>query len=324
MILDYPLRFEPIFRRYIWGGRRLATILGKPLPPGDDFAESWEIVDHRADQSVVVAGAFAGWSLGDLVRQHGESLLGRHAPLDQFPLLFKFLDAHRNLSVQVHPNDQQAARLTPPDRGKTEAWVVIHAEPDSRIYAGLQPDVDRAVLLQHLHQGTTPAALHPFQPSIGDTLLIPAGTVHALGQGLIVAEIQQASDTTFRLFDWNRAGPDGRPRPLHVDEGLRVIDFERGPVEPINPRPGPHTHVQKLVTCDKFIMDRWTVSEPQLLGDDASCHLVAAIAGAINVDRDPMGQPLSLGETMLLPAGAGPVEVSPSGGPAILLDIYLG
>ena len=129
MNANYPLRFQPVLRRYLWGGRRLETVLGKPLPPGDDYAESWELVDHGADQSVVTAGPLVGSSLGDLVRELGSAVLGRHAPQPQFPLLFKFLDAQKNLSVQVHPNDQQAARLTPPDRGKTEAWIVMHAEP---------------------------------------------------------------------------------------------------------------------------------------------------------------------------------------------------
>ena len=142
----YPLRFQPIFRRYVWGGRRLESVLGKPLGEGGDYAESWEIVDHGDDQSVVTAGAFAGTTLNELVTTHGQELLGMHDPQARFPLLFKLLDAHRALSVQVHPDDTRAAKLDPPDLGKTEAWVVLHADPGSLIYAGLKRGFDREAL----------------------------------------------------------------------------------------------------------------------------------------------------------------------------------
>ncbi len=146
-------------------------------------------------------------------------LLGRHHPQSRFPLLVKFLDAALPLSVQVHPNDEQAARLNPPDLGKTEAWYILSADPGSTIYAGLRPGVDRQQLADAIGQGTCEKLLHHFQPKAGDCLFIPAGTVHALGAGLLVAEVQQSSDTTFRLYDWNRVGPDGKPRPLHVEQG---------------------------------------------------------------------------------------------------------
>jgi mannose-6-phosphate isomerase len=215
--LDHLLRFQPIFRRYLWGGRRLGTMLGKPIGPGDDYAESWEIVDHGVDQSVVRAGPLAGAALGQLVREQGAALLGRHAPQRGFPLLMKLLDCNRTLSVQVHPNDEQGARLTPPDRGKTEAWVVLAADEGSVIYAGLKSGVTRDDLAASLEHGTCAELLHAFAPRVGDCVFIPAGTVHALGAGLVIAEIQQASDTTFRLFDWNRVDAEGKPRPLHIE-----------------------------------------------------------------------------------------------------------
>ncbi len=142
----YPLRFEPVFRRYVWGGRRLGKILGKPIGPGNDYAESWEVVDHGEDQSRVAAGPLAGMTLNELTHIYGKQLLGRHYPQPRFPLLFKFLDCEKTLSVQVHPNDVQAAKLDPPDVGKTEAWVVLAAEPGSVIYAGLKRGFDRAAL----------------------------------------------------------------------------------------------------------------------------------------------------------------------------------
>ena len=192
----------------------MQTVLGKPIGPGDDYAESWEVADHGADQSIVDFGPLAGTTLGELVLGRGDELVGPKGtvpyPQARFPLLVKFLDAKQVLSVQVHPNDEQAAKQTPPDLGKTEAWVMLATEPGSKIYAGLRPGVDRAQLEAAIRDGTCERLLHSFEPKPGDCVFIPAGTVHAIGQGLLVAEIQQSSDTTFRLFDWNRTGADGR------------------------------------------------------------------------------------------------------------------
>jgi len=238
----YPFRFQPLLRRYLWGGRKLGTVLGKPIGPEDDYAESWEVVDHGPDQSVVLFGPLAGVSLGELVRRCGRELLGRHHPQPRFPLLLKFLDAHRTLSVQVHPNDQQAARLDPPELGKSEAWVVLEAEPEGVIYAGLKPGVDRQMLAEAVREGRCETLLHLIRPQAGDCVL--------------VAEIQQASDTTFRLFDWNRLGPDGKPRPLHVEQALEVIDFERGPVQPQRPKPAELPGRERLVECERALEAR--------------------------------------------------------------------
>lgn len=318
----YPLRFEPIFRRYIWGGRRLKTELNKPIGPEDDYAESWEVVDHGEDQSIVAAGPAKGTSLGELVRERGEALFGRHHPQDRFPLLLKFLDARRTLSLQVHPNDQQAARLDPPDYGKTECWLVLAAEPGSLIHAGLKPGVDRDSLAAAIREGTCADQLHRFEPRPGSCLFIPAGTVHALGEGLLVAELQQSSDTTFRLFDWNRVGADGKPRPLHVEQGLAVIDFERGPVEPQSPQPTDRPGTERLVECEKFILDRLAIEQPTTVGGDNRCHILTVIDGVVEVAGDPMEEPLRRGQTMLVPAAASAVELTP-GGPSVLLDGFL-
>jgi mannose-6-phosphate isomerase len=297
-------------------------VLGKVLPPGDDYAESWELADHGSDQSVVSGGALQGKTLRELVRLGGPSLLGRHAPQDQFPLLFKFLDAQRNLSLQVHPDDEQAARLEPPDRGKTEAWIVLHADAGSRIYAGLKPGVDRITLEQAVRAGTAEQCVHRVVPHVGDCLLIPAGTVHAIGAGVVVAEIQQSSDTTFRLYDWNRLGPDGQPRTLHVQESLGVIDFHAGPVEPCRPQVTERDHVERLVACDKFVVDRWRLERPQVLDGDQRCHLLVVLEGAICLPHDAVQEPLTGGQTALLPAAMGGTPLLPQHA-ATLLDIYL-
>ncbi len=235
----------------------------------------------------------------------------------------KFLDASQVLSVQVHPNDEQAARQTPPDLGKTEAWIILAAESGSKVYAGLRPGVDRRQLAAAITEGTCEQLLHSFQPRPGDCVFIPAGTVHALGDGLLVAEVQQSSDTTFRLFDWNRAGPDKRPRPLHVEQGLAVTDFQRGPIDPQKPQPTDRPWVSRLVECDKFTIDRWDSAEGRTIGGDQRFHIVCVLEGAVHIAGDPHKEALSKGCTALVPACLGGVVLEPQGR-TVLLDAYAG
>ncbi|MEY4178545.1 MAG: putative mannose-6-phosphate isomerase YvyI [Planctomycetota bacterium] len=307
----YPLRFAPLFRRYLWGGRRLETVLGKTLPPGEDYAESWEIVDRDGDQSRVVAGTLAGATLGELIERFPQELLGSSymaahearggSARPRFPLLLKFLDAQRDLSVQVHPDDVRAARLDPPDLGKTEAWVILQANPGACLYAGLKRGFDRAALEREVRRGTTPLCLQRFEPKAGDCFFIPAGTVHALGAGLLVAEIQQSSDTTYRLFDWNRVGADGRPRPLHLEAAMDAIDYTAPPLAACRPKPLGEG-AERLVDCDQFVLERWPVNGKVAWGGDGRCRIVTVVDGAIAVAGDPDSRPLGRGESMLLPA----------------------
>jgi mannose-6-phosphate isomerase len=321
-MLDQPLRFVPVLKEYLWGGRRLGTALGKPIGSGDHYAESWEIVDHGADQSVVAEGPLAGKTLHELVNQYGEALFGRHHPRSQFPLLFKLLDAQQTLSVQVHPNDEQGALLTPPDLGKTEAWVVLAAEAGAKIYAGLRPGVDRQTLERHLASGTCDRCLHQFEPDPGDCVFLQAGTVHALGAGLLIAEIQQSSNTTYRLFDWNRVDKDGKPRQLHITESLDTIDYSRGPVGPQQPRVTDRPHVQRLVECDKFVLNRWRINSPTPNDSGNRFHILAAIGGSASVSAAGQSVPLTRGSSILIPAACRQFAISPDG-PAVLLDMYL-
>ena len=175
MTADYPLRFEPLFRRYLWGGRRLGEVLGKPIGEGEDYAESWELVDHGEDQSVVAAGPLTGTTLHQLVTEHDQEVMGQqklqeHGGQKRFPLLMKFLDANRILSVQVHPDDAMGATLDPPDLGKTEAWVILAAEPGSVIYAGLKPGVTREDLAAAVEKGETQNCLHEVKPQAGECI----------------------------------------------------------------------------------------------------------------------------------------------------------
>jgi mannose-6-phosphate isomerase len=300
----YPLTFEPVLKRYLWGGRRLETLLNKRLGEGSDYAESWEIADHDHGQSVVANGPLTGTTLHELVATRGPELLGRHAPQSRFPLLFKFLDCQRDLSVQVHPNDAAAAKLTPPDLGKTEAWMILDAQPGSRIYAGLKHGCDRTALEAAVQRGETARCLHSIDARPGQCLFIPAGVVHALGAGLLVAEIQQASDTTYRLYDWGRVGPDGLPRVLHVDEALAAIDYSAGEVEPQQPQVTQRPGIECLVSCDKFVLERWTLNHAEHLNLNGGFGIVSVLAGKLNVDPDISDLDLTLarGQTALLPA----------------------
>ena len=312
-----PLVLGPIYRRYLWGGRRFATAFGRDLPAGEDFAESWELVDRSQDQSLVAAGPLAGTPLGELVRTRGRELFGRSAGGREFPLLFKFLDAHRVLSVQVHPDDARAARLDPPDRGKTEAWYVVAAEPGSLIYAGLREGVDQSTLAAAIRAGTCAEVLHAFEPVAGDCVFIPAGTVHAIGAGLLVAEIQQSSDVTYRLFDWNRTGPDGQPRPLHVEAGVEAVS-RFGPVLPTRGQPTADPAVRRLVDGEFFILDEVCPGDSWLADSEGRCQFLAVLTGGIHLPARWSQPALGPGGCLLLPASAGAQELTADPGTRLL------
>lgn len=322
--LDYPLRLRPVLQDYLWGGRRLAEMFGKPVANGGACAESWEVVDHPDGQSVVENGPLAGRTLGELVREAPDELFGGVDHTDRFPLLFKLLDAQRTLSVQVHPNDSQAAKQSPPDLGKTEAWLVLAAEPGGMIYAGLKEGVGRDELAAAVKAGECERCLHAFEPAVGDCVFIPAGTVHALGEGLVIAEIQQASNTTFRLFDWNRVDKDGQPRPLHVEESLAVADYQSGPVAPQTPQPLDGGW-ERLVECDKFVFDRCRPEalRPNALPLASGPQIVCLVAGAGHLKGQGYDEPMTAGQTLLLPAACPPGEFAPEEEGSVLLSMRL-
>ncbi len=308
----YPLRFRPILRQYLWGSRRLES-LGKQLGPGNNYAESWEIVDHGADQSVVLAGPLAGMTLGQLVIAHGAELLGRDQGYRSFPLLFKFLDANDRLSIQVHPDDARAGLLDPPDLGKMEAWVILDREPRSYLYAGLRRGTTSEILANEIKLHTVELSCHRTEPDVGDCYFLPPGVVHAIGPGLLVAEIQQASDTTYRLYDYDRVGPDGKPRTLHVEQALACIDYGYGPVQAQQPRATEISGVECLVECEKFVLNRGRSRGPLKIGGDEQFHILAVIDGELRIAGDPMNASLIAGDVALLPASIGAVEISPRG-----------
>ncbi len=220
------LHFAPIYQTRVWGGRRLAHVLGRALPDDQPYGEAWELVDRQREQSVVAAGPHAGTTLHTLWTHHRIEVFGAayaDVASPRFPLLIKILDCVDDLSIQVHPPASVAPRLG--GEPKTEMWYVAHADRGASIYAGLRPGVTRAGFEQSLADGTVAAQVHRVEAHEGDSLFVPSGRLHALGAGLVIYEIQQNSDTTFRVFDWNRLGLDGHPRELHVEASLASIDF---------------------------------------------------------------------------------------------------
>lgn len=298
---EQPIRFEPIFRSYIWGGDRLASQLGKKPPGSGIWAESWEIVDHREGESVVSEGPLAGWTLRQLIESFPLEILGKDAPSERFPLLLKYLDCERVLSVQVHPNDEYGEKMAQPDRGKTEAWYVIEAVPGAKLYAGLKPGVDRQSLEKAVAEERTEDCLHVLYPNPGDCVYIPAGTLHALGEGLLVAEIQQASDCTFRLYDWNRVDKDGKPRQLHIEQALEVTDFESGPIQAVEKTKPLPNQARRLVECDKFVLDEYDRAGGYEIQSN-QWAIVTVPKGSASIRSQQETFEMSRGQSLLVPA----------------------
>jgi mannose-6-phosphate isomerase len=230
----YPMLFTPVLKDYVWGGRNLATKLGRALPAEGVVAESWEIAGHEDGTSTVENGPYAGWLLTQVHAELGLDLLGANNAWAQergkFPLLVKLLDAHTSLSVQVHPDDAFALAHEGNELGKTEMWVVLHAEPGAELIVGVTAGATPDAFRRAIEENRLEPYLHRVPVQAGDHVCVPAGTLHAIMGGLLIAEVQQNSNTTYRVYDWGRVGADGKARPLHVDKALQVIDFDR--VEP--------------------------------------------------------------------------------------------
>ena len=301
-----PLVFDPILKRIRWGGRRLGSRLDKKIGPGTDYAESWEVVDHGADQSRVTMGPWKGRTLHDLVCTESAALLGTHAGIPQFPLLVKFLDAQDRLSVQVHPNDAQATTYVVGERGKTEAWIIMEADPGSLVFAGLKPGISRNHLEESVRTGHVEECLHQLPVQTGDCIFIPAGTVHAIGEGVLLAEVQQSSDITFRLHDWNRMGPDGKPRPLHIQESLDCTDFARGPISiaaATNVTTVAGITRERLAQCPYFTLERIAGEAEFTLKPEPRCRIWIVTAGGISwKSADGQHNSALRGSTLLWPA----------------------
>ena len=321
----YPLRFEPIYQYRLWGGRRLAYLLAAPLPGDGPIGEAW-VLSARADHASRVAdGPLEGRTLGELLELYPEQMLGRLAGrYPRFPLLLKFLDVHELLSLQVHPADDRKDLLPAGETGKTEAWVVLEAGAKARIYAGLKPGTTADDLRRAVASGVVADNVASFVPKQGDGVLVPAGTVHSLGD-VVVFEIQENSDVTFRLDDWGHVDPrTGRPRALQVDQALSAIDVSQGAVKPVSPVLGETTPVERelLFDCDYFRLWRLCGQSPFAVGAAGAPRVLVCLEGTGRVEHGGETYAAGKGDVLLLPAAVGVCAFRPSG-PVTLLEVAL-
>ncbi len=321
----YPLQFEPIYQYRLWGGRRLAGLLSAPLPADGPIGEAWLLSDRDDHPSLVANGPLKGQTLGNVLKQWPQPMLGKLAGhFRRFPLLLKFLDVCKSLSVQVHPSDGQTSYIPPGESGKTEAWVVLAAGPKSRIYAGLKPSSTADGLRRAIANRTLAENLACFTPKPGDGVLVPAGTVHALND-VVVFEVQENSDVTFRLYDWDHVDPKtGQLRPLQVDQALACIDFAQGAKGPVVPVVQQVMQVERelLFCCEHFGLSRIRGERQFLVGAAETPRVLVCIAGHGQMEHAGANYGVSKGDVFLLPAVVGACLCRPRGMMTVL-DISL-
>ena len=321
-----PLLFRPVYKEYLWGGTRLLARFGRDEAPRP-CAESWEVSAHPDGPSVVEGGPFAGRSLADLCAEYGEALLGRNVEGAKFPVLAKIIDARDRLSLQVHPNDENAARTH--GEPKTEMWYFLEAPEGAVVCAGLKKGVGPRVFADAAKQGTLPSLLNAVPAVAGKALFIPGGLVHAICEGCLVFEVQQSSNTTYRVFDWGRVGADGKPRELHIAQAMDSIDWRLGAMELSTPFPmpaaAPGNVRERIVRSEFFTMERWTLRVPEpMVADGASFRILFAPGGALEIRSAALAEPFAVpaGRSALVPASFGEYTLAGAGGaPAVALAV---
>jgi mannose-6-phosphate isomerase len=318
----YPLRFAPIYEYRLWGGRRFANLLSAPLPGDGPIGEAWILSDRDDHMSHVADGPLNGRTIGELLEQFPEELMGKLAHrFPRFPLLLKFLDAREMLSVQVHPTAANADLLPAGETAKTEAWVVLEAGAKSHIYAGLKPGTTADDLRRVLTNGTVADHLVGITPRPGDGVFIPAGTVHALGGDVVVFEVQQNSDVTFRLYDWGHVeAKTHKPRELEVDQALACIDFADGTgglKAPVVEARAPMER-ERLFQCEYFWLWRLRGQSPFNVGAAGMPRVLVCIEGAGQVEHGGATYAVGKGDVVLLPAVVGACPFRPRGAVTLL------
>ena len=307
----YPLKFAPVYQERVWGGTQMADVLKRELPPHTaPIGEAWELCDRDDVNSKVINGDLAGFSLSELVRYYGRNLLGSKArQTERFPLLMKLIDAGEKLSLQVHPDDNACQLLGNGAESKTEMWYILSALPGANILAGLGNQYSKNHLIDLLRAGSAEGLLHDYPSRPGDAYYIPAGTLHAIGAGNLILEIQQNSDTTYRISDWGRKGSDGKPRELHIEQGIQSINF----VNRNSPRIAAavdqvawNRKVNVVSNCPYFNVAELRMTEPW--NDDTrkeSFHYITAVNAPVRVGREDKFADIRPGESVLLPAAFG-------------------
>jgi mannose-6-phosphate isomerase len=295
-----PITFKPLYMERVWGGRELERVYGRTLPdPSKPFGEAWEIVDREGEQSIVDEGPHHGSTLHDLWTHHREEIFGEgfhHHP--RFPILIKILDARDDLSIQVHPPVHLAESLG--GEPKTEMWFIADCEPGAKLYVGMKSGITREAFEKSITDGTVADCVHAITPAPGDSIFIPSGRLHAIGAGFLIHEIQQNSDTTYRVFDWNRLGLDGNPRELHVGESLASIDFrDFGPTMDV-------PQGDNLASCEYFKTDRKQLEIGQSITNprDDQFSIICVVEGQLESDG---GRRFEKGRFILLPRDGAPL-----------------
>jgi mannose-6-phosphate isomerase len=312
----YPLRFEPLYQYRLWGGRRLHELLSAPLPAGEPIGEAWLLSDRDEQPTVVADGPLKGRTIAKVLELSAKQLLGEtSSQTSRFPLLLKFLDVRKSLSVQVHPSDAFQNLIPAGNTGKSEAWVVLEAGPEARIYAGLKPGCTPQILRQALDEGTLERQLASFVPKRGEVVFIRAGIVHSM-RDVVVFEVQQNSDVTFRLYDWRHVDPEThQPRPLQVDQAMECIDWGQGAVNPVTPVVQETNPVlrESLIRCTHFDISRITGEIPFLVGAPGRPRVLVCLAGQAHMQYAGTRYTFRKGEVLLLPAVVGARYCQPQG-----------
>lgn len=315
----YPLKFEPIYKEKVWGGSSLKHCLNKQIPENALIGESWEVCAHQSGTSVVQNGHYRGKSLIDLLKNNREEIFGKIAlsGKDTFPLLIKFIDAKDKLSVQVHPDNDYALKYEN-ELGKTEMWYVVDAADDASLIYGVHQGISKGKFIESIHQNNIESTLRKVYVKPGDVLFIPAGVIHAIGEGIVLAEIQQNSDTTYRVYDWNRVGLDGKPRQLHIDQAIDVISFENYTDEPIITGldiQGEGYRRTIYACCDYFTTEKLDLQErytDTFNGNRFEIFMCIDGNFQIHYGRNEVENFIK-GETALIPAGIGNFSIKGKG-----------
>lgn len=323
--LNLPLMFRPVYQPYIWGGEKLRTDLHRTDTPEGIVAESWEVSDREDGMSVVESGPLAGRTLRQVIEPNPEAVLGTRMKTERFPLLIKVLDAAKTLSVQVHPNDRTAAEFG--GEAKTEMWYVLEADEGAAVYCGLEEGTEPEQFRQAIADNSLEPLLKKIPVSAGDAIFVPGGRVHAIASGCLLLEVQQNSNTTYRIYDWGRVGHDGTPRELHVDQALEVTMWEDReealtPAEPLTDLAGmPRL---KVMESDYFLLEKLSLdAEATLSSSPETFQVLFGLSGSVEVTVGGETVLLERGRSVLVPAVAGETALKSAEGCAELMRVTL-
>ena len=306
----YPLTFKPVYKDYPWGGSRIPETFNRDVPEGI-YAESWEISDRNDGMSIVSNGPLAEKTLQEVLSDNAEAILGSHVEGKSFPLLIKLIDAKQKLSVQVHPNDETAAEFG--GEAKTEMWYML-GDNEAGVYCGLKDGVTKESFIQAVEEGTSGDTMTFVPVSKEDTIFVPGGRIHAIAENSLLLEVQQNSNTTYRLYDWDRMGNDGKPRELHIEQALNVISWDDSENPLVAPEMLVHTDTfkcWKVLECEYFRLEKLTFTAPlEVPLDGTTFHALFVSEGTASVSWGEETLVLPAGTSVLIPAGLGAYTLS--------------